>query len=252
MIQSNRGFTLIELLIAIAISAILAVGTVYLVQASRTTYSSLTVSNEYQSQLTRVIRTMTNDFSQWAPNRPVKDAFGDTGPAMELDEMDGLSMTRNGWNQTRLSGVTELERSFLQRVQYRLAVPGSDLCEWLEDEAANDRGGCLVRSYTLHLDDDGSLEWRHQTLLRPVQSMSFSFMARYDGETREFNKWPPDLPFGQAGQPDLFAVEFTLETGEGDTITRLVSVPRNPDPATTGTNSGRGNANANSGGGSGN
>ncbi|WP_189608326.1 type II secretion system protein GspJ [Saccharospirillum salsuginis] len=233
--SSARGFTLIELLIAIAISAILAVGTLFLVQASRTTYQTLTVSNEYQSQLTRVIRTLTNDFTQWAPDRPVKDAFGDNQAAMHLDEVDGLSLTRNGWG---LSQFVDLERSSLQRVQYRLAVPGSELCPWLDEEAENDKGGCLVRSHTLQLDDDGSLEWRHQTLLRPVKTMSFSFMARYDGETGEFDKWPPDVPFGQEGEPDLFAVEFTLTTGEGDAITRMVAVPRNPDPTTTGGNSG--------------
>lgn len=244
MMHPARGFTLIELLIAIAISAILAVGTLYLVQASRTTYQSLTVSNEYQSQLTRVIRTMTDDFTQWAPNRPVKDAFGQDQAAMKLDEIEGLSFTRNGW---RLSQFVDLERSSLQRVQYRLAVPGSELCTWLEDEAANDRGGCLVRSHTIHLDDDGSLEWRHQTLLRPVQSLSFSFMARYDGETQNFDSWPPELPFGQADEPDLFAVEFTMATGEGDTITRLVAVPRKPDPTTTGGNNSGSNSGNNSG-----
>jgi len=229
MIRSTRGFTLIELLIAIAISAILAVGTLYLVQASRNTYQTLTVSNEYQSQLTRVIRVLSSDLTQWAPDRPVKDAFGDDQAAMNLDDVNGLSLTRNGWALTQLSQYVDFERSNLQRVQYRLAVPGSELCPWLDEESENDKGGCLVRSHALQLDDDGSLEWRHQTLLRPVKSMSFSFMARYDGETGEFDKWPPDVPFGQADEPDLFAVEFILATGEGDTITRMVAVPRKPD-----------------------
>ena len=243
MMHPNRGFTLIELLIAIAISAILAVGTLFLVQASTNTKRTLTVSNEYQSQLSRVIRTLSTDFSSWAPNRPVKDAFGDSQAAMQLDDVDGLSLTRNGWS---LSQFVDLERSSLQRVQYRLAVPGSELCPWLEDEAENDKGGCLVRSHTLHLDDDGSLEWRHQTLLRPVRSLSYSFMARYEGETGEFDTWPPEIPYDQAEEPDLFAVEITMTTGEGDTISRLIGVPRKPDPASTsgksGSNTGGSNA----------
>lgn len=223
----QQGFTLIELLIALAISAILAVGTFYLVQVSRHTYETLTVSNEYRSQLTRVMRTIESDFSQWAPRRPVKDAFDTEQAAMKLDELDGLLLTRNGW---RLSQFAEFERSSLQRVGYRLAEPGSELCEWLEDEQKNDLGGCLIRSHTVHLDDDGSLEWRHQNLLRPVKSIGFTFMARYNDETQSFDKWPPDIPYGQTDEPDLFAVEFTLNTGEGDTITRLLAVPRKPKP----------------------
>lgn len=233
------GFTLIELLIAMAISAVLAVGTFYLVQVSRHTYETLTVSNEYQSQLTRVVRTMETDFSQWAPDRPVKDAFGTDQAAMKLDELEGLFLTRNGW---RLSQFVDFERSSLQRVGYRLAEPGSDLCEWLENEEMNDLGGCLIRSHTIHLDDDGSFEWRHQNLLRPVKSIEFTFMARYNGETQSYDKWPPDIPFGQADEPDLFAVEFTINTGEDDTITRLMAVPRKPKPnqntAGTGANPG--------------
>lgn len=225
----SRGFTLIELLIAMAISAVLAVGTFYLVQVSNKTKETLTTRNEYASQLTRVVRTLESDLTQWAPDRPVKDAFGEDQPAMLLDEVDGFFFTRNGWRLAHELMNLELERSSLQRVRYRLAEPGSDLCEWIEgDEEINDKGGCLIRSHTIHLDDDGSLEWRHQNLLRPVKSIIFKFMARTQNETQTYDVWPQELPFGATDEPDLFAVEFSLTTGEGDTITRLVAVPRKP------------------------
>lgn len=217
------GFTLIELLIAMAISAILATGTFYLVQVSRNTYQSLTLNNDYRSQLTRVMRVMENDFSQWVPERPVKDAFGDDQGALVLDDIEGLYLTRNGWN---LSQFVELERSSMQRVNYQLVEEGRDLCPQQANPVLGEAGGCLIRSHLLQLDDDGGLEWRHQLLLRPVKALDFSFMARLGDETTRFERWPPSANSNNSRQPDLFAIQVNLQTGKGDQIERLIAVPR--------------------------
>lgn len=222
----TRGFTLIELLIAMSISAILAVGTFYLVQATTQTRETLTAHNEYQSQLTRVMRTMATDLHLLAPNRPVRDAFGDQDPALILDH-EGLRLTRNGW---ALSRFVELERSNLQRVSYRLAEPGSELCEWTEqNETGEEEGGCLVRSHWIHLDNDGRFEWRHQVLMRPVRSMAFRFLVDSDGQQEFRDEWPLDTGLGQNQAPPILkAVELRLITGKGDDITRLIRVPQLP------------------------
>lgn len=222
----SRGFTLIELLIAMAISAILAVGTFYLVQASRQTRETLTVQNEYYSQLTRVVRTLTSDLHQWAPNREIRDPFGDMQPAMAID-FDGFHLTRNGW---ALSRFVELERSSLQRVSYRLAEPGSELCEWRET-SETEEGGCLVRSHRVHLDDDGRLEWRHQTLLRPVRALTWRFLVEAGEQTEFRDEWPPEASFGDTVETTVKAVELRLVTGQGDDLTRLVRVPEWPRSA---------------------
>lgn len=229
-----QGFTLIELLIAMAISALLAVGTFYLVQASTQTRETLTVHNEYQSQLTRVLRVMTSDLHQWSPNRPVRDAFGDSQPAMLIDH-EGFHFTRNGWT---LSQFQDLDRSNLQRVSYRLAEFGSELCPWPEEAGDHaDEGGCLVRSHRVHLDDDGRLQWRHQTLLQPVRSLTFRFLVETDGQREFHEEWPMPPALGNNPAPSvLTAVELRLITVKGDDITRLVVVPQWPVQTSGGDN----------------
>lgn len=218
-----RGFTLIELLIALAISAILAVGTFYLVQTSRQTQTTLVERNEYRSQLVRVLGTLTTDLSQWAPDRPVRDALGQQQPALSLDEQ-GFTFTRSGWPLSRFS---DLRRSTLQRVQYRLAEPGSELCPQQQPSADSlDRpAGCLVRSHRLQLDDDGRLQWRHQPLLRPVEAISWRFLAQFDEEQRFVDSWPPELVQVEQSEPKLKAIEFRLVLPDGE-LSRLVAVPQ--------------------------
>jgi general secretion pathway protein J len=237
VIHSNHpsGFTLIELLIAMAISAILAVGTYYLVQVSRLTRDTLVVQNEYYSQLTRVVRTLSNDLLQWSPDRPVRDPFGDLQEAMLLD-FEGLYLTRNGW---ALSRFVDSQRSTLQRVSYRLAQSGSDLCP---DESGvdfqnsgSDDHFCLIRSQRQHLDDDGRLQWQHQLLMRPVQSLQWQFLVDIDSQQTWQDNWPPDNLLNEEQVPSLLAVQFVLETGQGDSVQRVIPVPQssktsvNPD-----------------------
>ncbi len=228
--DQHSGFTLIELIIAMAISAILAVGTFYLVQASRQTQDTLVVQNEYYSQLTRVVRTLVNDLHQWAPDRPVRDPFGDYQAAMLLD-LDALFLTRNGW---ALSRFVDMERSTLQRVGYQLAEQGSELCP---DEDGNqqiqsrDRHFCLIRSQRPHLDDDGRLEWQHQMLMRPVQSLQWQFLAEIEGQRDWLNTWPPEGLLNEDTIPRLLAVQFELRTGQGDAVRRMVRVPQSHQTA---------------------
>ncbi|MHA7878263.1 MAG: type II secretion system protein GspJ [Saccharospirillum sp.] len=222
-----KGFTLIELLIALAVSAVLATGTYYLVQATVGTRETLVAQNDYFSKLTRVMRTVENDLLQWSPNRPVRDAFGTLHPALQVD-FDGFRLTRNGW---QLSRFTDLERSDLQRVQYRLAEPGSELCP---PGQANEAGGCLIRSHRLHLDDDGRLEWRHQVLMRSVRAINWRFLVTHNGQREYRDLWPPDDVFPGTEPPELLAVEFRLQTTDGDELHRLIAVARLPAGLTGG------------------
>ncbi|MEX0623581.1 type II secretion system protein GspJ [Saccharospirillum sp.] len=221
----HSGFTLIELLIAMAISAILAVGTYYLVQVSRQTQDTLVVQNEYYSQLTRVVRTLVTDLHQWVPDRPVRDPFGDYQEAMLLDQ-DALYLTRNGW---ALSRFVDMERSRLQRVSYQLAEQGSELCpeeQNRQQAESGDRHFCLIRSQRQHLDDDGRLEWQHRLLMRPVQSLQWQFLAEIEGQQNWLNTWPPEDLLNEDTVPRLLAVQFELQTGQDDAVRRMIRVPQ--------------------------
>lgn len=223
--SKNSGFTLIEMLIAMAISAILAVQTFYLVQASRQTRDTLVVQNEYYSQLTRVIRTLVSDLQQWAPDRPVRDPFGDYQEAMLFD-LDTLYLTRNGWV---LSRFVEMERSTLQRVRYQLAEQGSELCPEQDDEQqarSREQHFCLIRSHRQHLDDDGRLAWQHQMLMRPVQSLQWQFLVEIDNQQNWQSKWPPEGLLNDDTVPRLLAVQFELHIGPRDIVRRIVRVPQ--------------------------
>lgn len=227
MMAIQRGFTLIELLIALAISAILAVGTFYLVQTSRQTQTTLVERNESRSQLSRVLRTLESDLHQWVPNRPVSDAFGQEQGALVMDDQ-GLALTRAGW---ALSQFVDLQRSDMQRVRYRLAEPGSELCPLPEDETDFDtQAGCLIRSHTVQLDDDGRLEWRSQLLLRPVEAVQWSFLTRLGEQRRFFDTWPPESTEVLTAEPVLLAVDVHLTLPDGE-VNRLVQVPTLPENA---------------------
>ncbi|PTY36614.1 hypothetical protein BGP77_04780 [Saccharospirillum sp. MSK14-1] len=230
--MKHAGFTLIELLIALAISAILAVGTFYLVQTSRQTQTTLVERNEMRSQLTRVVRKLESDIRQWVPDRPVRDAFGQEVAALVVDE-NGLSLTRAGWARSELlelltdnSSITPSKRSQLQRVRYRLAEEGSELCPLPDDEATFNESpqGCLIRSFLWQLDDDGRLEWQHQQLFRPIRALQFRFLGRVGDELRFFDNWPPDTPEVLDSAPILVAIEVKLMLPEVE-LERLIAVP---------------------------
>lgn len=228
--RTNTGFTLIELLLAISISAIIALGTVTLVNTTVTTKEALVVQAEDNSQITRSMRKLEQDFIQITPFRSVRDPFGDFRLPVELN-FEGLYFTRLGWGN---SPLMKYERSSLQRVHYRLAEVGSELCPEVEDDLTNDQGGCLIRSYTAHLDDDGSLLWYHQKILRPVKAISFDFLVYQPSDgSMEYRSEPP--------QPDditgivtdrLRGIIMNLEMGNGQSYERIFRTPSLPPEAT--------------------
>lgn len=221
-----QGMTLIELLVALALSAVIAIGTFNLLHTSINTRDTLGAQAELTSQLSRAMRLLEQDFIQFSPQRPVKDAFGNFAPAMLMDA-DGLALTHSGW---AWSPFVAYERSTQQRVVYRLAEPGSELCELLEDDLSNDQGGCLIRSYKAHLDDDGSLRWYHQQLLRPLTAIDWRFLI-YDPETKatEYQFEPPSSdPRTGLQLTRLIGVEISLTLGTGPSHQRLFAVPSLP------------------------
>ena len=112
------GFTLLELLIAIAIFAVLALGTWRMLDAVLDTDAATRLQEQHLRELVRAVAAFERDVGQVVP-RPVRDAYGEPRAAL-LGEHDGttdsLELTRNGWRNP-----TGLQRSRLQRVRWQLS-----------------------------------------------------------------------------------------------------------------------------------
>ncbi|EAR09729.1 type II secretion system minor pseudopilin GspJ [Reinekea blandensis] len=224
MIRLNSGFTLIELLLSLAIAALISVGTLTLFNTSIGAKDVVEEQSLRFASLNRAIRVIEQDLIQVAPYRSVRDPFGDYEDAVHLD-YNGLFLTRAGWAQ---SPFLAMERSSLQRVHYRLAEPGSEVCPWAEDDAvADEQSGCLVRSYRVHLDDDGYLSWQHQVLMTQVESVEWQFLhLNPTTSEQEFRDEPPTLnPSSGVKETVLQGVQFDISLSDGGTYRRLIQVP---------------------------
>ena len=233
--MKQTGFTLIELLIAFAISTIVAVGTVTLFRTSIDAKEAIIEQSDYTSQMTRALRVIEQDVTQWAPYRPVRDAYGEYQASILLNH-DGLFFTRTGWASSQFLNY---QRSTLQRVRYWRALPGSEYCPLLDDEQENQAGGCLLRGYTAHLDDDGSFTWQVHELLRPVKNLQWEFLVEDtdESDTRWQDEPPTEKP--QTGTVDdrLLAVKLILDLGNDWHYERVLITPALPPSASSGGNS---------------
>lgn len=224
MTHRSSGFTLIELLLSLAIAALISVGTLALFNTSVGAKDVVEDQSSRFASMNRAMRLLEQDLIQIAPYRPVRDPFGDYEDSVELD-YNGLFLTRSGWAQ---SPFLTYERSSLQRVHYRLAEPGSDLCPWADDDAlADDQTACLVRSYRAHLDDDGYLSWQHQILMTQVEEMTWEFLHLDPTTGEQDYRDEPPLQNPSTGVKDtvLQAILFSLTLSEGGEYRRLIQVP---------------------------
>lgn len=224
----QAAFTLIELLLSLAIAALISVGTLQLFNTSIGAKAVVDDQSSEFAAMNRAMRLIEQDMIQIAPMRKVRDPFGEYRNAVDLT-YEGLYVTRAGWAQSQF---LTYERSSLQRVHYRLAESGSELCPWLEDDAQNDAGGCLIRSYRPHLDDDGYLNWQHQVLLRPVSAIRWQFLIIDPRSgSSEYSDTPPEEdPRDGIQHTRLKAILFELQTAQGRNYGRLFRVPSEPAP----------------------
>ena len=182
--RHQRGFTLIELLIAIAVFAVMAAiayGGLSSVIASR---ESIDAALERSKTLQMALWRIQQDIEQTV-QRPVRDSFGDTQPAIYGSAGIGLYVTRAGW-------VNPLgaPRSTLQRVHYDL-----------------DGDGQLVRSYFRVLDQAQDRQPVNRVLLDGVTQMEWRYLD-------ENGQWQDSWPATAGGQ--AFAAPTLNNSGTGD------------------------------------
>src|SRR3546814_128623 len=150
--RTSAGFTLLELLIAIALFALLGLGTYRLLEAVLQSDEAVRAQELQLRELSRAVWAFERDLQQ-VIGRPIRDEFGDERNAFigQLDGEDGapvLELTRAGWRNP-----TGLRRANLQRVRWRLA------------------GDNLERVYWVVLDRDLDSEPRVQRVLEDVQEI---------------------------------------------------------------------------------
>ena len=205
--RACAGFTLLELLIAIALFALLGLGTYRMLEAVLHSDEAVRVQELQVRELSRAVWAFERDLQQ-VVGRPVRDGFGDERNAFigQLGGDDGapvLEVTRAGWRNP-----TGLRRSNLQRVRWRLA------------------GQHLERVYWVVLDRDLDSEPRVQRVLEDVQGLQLRYL---DEEAVWHEEWPP-FDFGR-GSPENaaermpVALELSIEHARYGRITRLLRLP---------------------------
>jgi general secretion pathway protein J len=189
--------TLLELLVAVAI---LAVVSVMAYGGLKTVLDADEATARHAAALTDLQRTfflIGNDIEQIVA-RPIRDAYGDSRPALDATQPLYLELSRRGW-----SNPAGRLRSTLQRVGY-LAEDGS-----------------LVRNAWYVMDRAQDSRPERSILLEGVTGLRFRL--RGDG-----GEWHDTWPIAQ-GQDALAtlprALEIVLVTEQWGTLRRLMLLP---------------------------
>lgn len=194
------GFTLVELLVALAIFAIIAGFAYRGLDAMLQSRVALERESRKWRDASVFVGRIERDLSA-VLLRPVKAESGTLLAAVSsaitsTGSADGLALTRSG------SPIQQNALAAPQRVAYRL------------------RDGAIERLSWNGLDAAPREEPTAVAVLKPVSALSFRFLDP-NGEWRA--AW--GLP-GNASEPLPAAVEVTLQLASGESIVRLVDLPR--------------------------
>nr|WP_297348511.1 type II secretion system minor pseudopilin GspJ [uncultured Glaciecola sp.] len=181
--RKQSGFTLIEILVAMAIFALIAVGSV-------TMLTAVSAQNELSDERMQALQTMQRamliierDFLQMVPRKTrvegdVSDILVFAGEFEFESESDGIGFVRSGWHNPQLT----LRRSTLQSVAYRT------------------QNKELQRLYSTYVDNVIGFEPKVRVLLEGIESVSFEYLDKFDKKNFEWIEAEPveELPIAVA------------------------------------------------------
>ncbi|MDH1261650.1 type II secretion system minor pseudopilin GspJ [Pseudomonas sp. GD03944] len=199
--STSRGFTLLELLIAIAIFALLALGTYRMLDSVLRTDSTTRAHEQQLRELVRAMGAFERDLAQVVV-RPVRDPFGDARAALLGDEEGGsaIEWTRSGWRNPQGS-----PRANLQRVRWQLS------------------GEQWQRRYWSVLDQAQDTQPQVQQALDGVTRVQLRYL---DEEGSWLPAWPPQGRTEDEALEDLpRAVELVLEHRRYGELRRVLRLP---------------------------
>lgn len=194
------GFTLLELLIAIAIFALLGLGTYRMLDSVLRSDASTRAHELQLRELVRAMAAFERDLLQ-VTARPVRDPFGEPRPAMlgEEGETPALELSRLGWRNP-----LGRPRAGLQRVRWQLS------------------GEQWQRHYWNVLDQAQDSQPQVQQALEGVTRLQLRYL---DGDGAWHASWPPEGGGEKSLQALPQALELVLEHRRHGELRRLLRLP---------------------------
>ena len=194
--RKRQGFTLLELLVALAIFSVLSV---MAYGGLNTVINSRRATDEVSDRLADLQMTMlrmSNDLRQAVP-RKIRNEFGDTEYAMQLNQDDGDSLE---WTRAGYRNPAQLVRSNLQRVAYKFEHHTLQRITWPV------------------LDRSVDTKEIKTEVLNKVESLNWRFL---NSENEWVTSWPDKVDKIE-DYPLPKAVEITLELQDWGKIRRLI------------------------------
>jgi general secretion pathway protein J len=220
--KAVRGFTLLELLIAIAIFALLGLGTYRMLDSVLQT-DKVTRAHELQlRELVRAMAAFERDVLQ-VQARPARDPFGDSRAALLGEGLDSpaLELTRSGWRNPLAQ-----PRASLQRVRWQLSGEQWQRRYWRVLDQAQDSQPQIQQALDgvtdlqlRYMDQKGNwlgswppLEKSPDEALKILpQAIELVLQHRRYGEIRRLLRLPESLPEKLEQAPEAGAEEGTQE-----------------------------------------
>jgi len=190
--HGQSGVTLLELLVVVAVFSIMSAAAYSSLQSSLKAEENFEASMQELEAVQMSLALFERDIMQLSP-RPIRDAYGDSEPAIVLLDGQELFFTRGG-NFSSL----KLNRTELTRVAWSL-----------RDEQ-------LIRSTWRRLDSTQGDRPLSAPLLSNVSRLQIRVLD-------QDNVWHLDWPIAASGK--IRALELTLELADWGEIRRLVPLP---------------------------
>lgn len=205
--KAARGFTLLELLIAIALFALLGVGTYRLLDSVLRADEATRQQEQRLRELTRGMAAFERDLRQLLV-RPVRAPYGDMAAALLGDgrQIQTLEFTRGGWRNP-----TGAARSELQRVRWEV------------------RDGHWERRFWTVVDQAQDSQPQVQRVLEGVSGWQLRYL-NHEGDWQD--SWPDGVDEQSLNRLPR-ALELRLEHQYYGSLRRLFHLPAS-DGATDG------------------